>query len=142
MIHEDLKKRLTKAIYNQDDFEKSILRVILGEISIFKGRMSVKSIEDLKCENSEYLPDEVVTPILIKIRKDLLETNTEHSLKEATLVSEYLPKIMSEKEIENALMAIILVKEGSTFKEIKTIFDTTYPGQNGQIVAKYIKQLI
>ena len=142
MIHENLKKRLTTAIYNQDDFEKSILRVILGEIAIFKGRMSIKSLKDLKCENSEYLPDEVVTPILIKIRKDLLETNTKDSLKEAELVSEYLPKIMSEKEIENALMAIILVKEGSTFKEIKTIFDTTYPGQSGQIVAKYIKQLI
>lgn len=127
-IEEKLRERLKKAMKNSNAFEKSIIRVILSE---FYRENKGKPVDDKDAEK-----------FLIKIRKDLLETNTEPSKHEADFVSEYLPKIMTEEEIESALMGLILVNEGIEFKPLKTLFDQHYPGQNGAIVAKHIKELI
>lgn len=127
-IEQQIRERLQKAMKNSNAFEKSILRVILSEF-YYKN-------------DGKPLDDESAKKALTKIRKDLLETNTDHSKLEADFVSEYLPKIMTEEEIESALMGLILVNEGIEFKPLKTLFDQHYPGQNGAIVAKHIKELI
>ena len=127
-IEEKLRERLKKAMKNSNAFEKSIIRVILSEF-YYKN-------------DGKPLNDEEAKKALTKIRKDLLETNTDLSKLEAELVSEYLPKSMTEKEIEDALMALLLVNEGIEFKPLKALFDQHYPGQNGAIVAKHIKELI
>lgn len=125
-IEEKIRERLHAAMKNNDAFEKSILRTILAEFS----RIG-KDINDLKA-----------LEILIKIRKDLYEVNTDESLKEAELVSEYLPKVMSDEEIKNVIEAILITNEGIKFKTVKDIFDKEYPGQDGAKVAKIIKELI
>ena len=127
-IEEKLRERLKKAMKNSNAFEKSIIRVILSEF-YYKN-------------DGKPLDDELAKKVLTKIRKDLEETNTEQSKHEADFVSEYLPKIMTEEEIESGLMALILVNEGIEFKPLKVLFDQHYPGQNGAIVAKHIKELI
>ena len=125
-IEEKIRERLHIAIKINDVFEKSILRTILGEFA----------------RKGKNINDTLATEVLVEIRKNLYEVNTVDSLKEAELVSEYLPRIMSEEEIEFELSAIILSNEGIKFKVLKDTFDKEFPGQNGAIVAKIIKELL
>lgn len=126
-IQERIRERLHIAMKNNDAFEKAILRTILGEFS----RGGKKDIED-----------EEATEILITMRKALAEIGTTEAQKESQLISEYLPRVMSEEEIELALSALIVVNEDIKFKALKDLFDKEYPAQNGALVAKCIKKLI
>ena len=83
-IEEKIRERLHIAIKNNNVFEKSILRTILGEFA----------------RKGKNINDTLATEVLVEIRKNLYEVNTVDSLKEAELVSEYLPRIMSEEEID------------------------------------------
>ena len=130
MIQKQLQERLHVAMKTQNSFEKDIIRVILSEFSrIGKEIDDVTAVKELKI-----------------IRKNLLETNTPDSLKEAKLVEEYLPSQMSQQEIENKVGEIFnefqFEKSMKNMKPFMSIFNERYPGQDNKIVSQEIKNIL
>ena len=125
-IEEKIRKRLHVAMKNSNAFEKSILRTILAEFS----RIG-KNVDDKTAIN-----------VLLTMRKALEEIGTQEAEKESLLISEYLPVVMNEDEIETIILAYLVMNEGIKFKDLKDLFDKNYPGQNGALVAKCIKKHI
>lgn len=141
MINEKIKLELIKATYDRDEVKKSILRVVLGEISRIITKLPTDSNDFKQYKETGFLSNEHVIKILLKLEKDLLQINSKESLEELKIISEFLPKKLSEEEIKSAIMSIVLSNEGLSFKELKTLFDLNYPYQDGKIVSKYIKEL-
>lgn len=125
-IEEKIRERLHVAMKNSNAFEKSILRTILAEFS----RIG-KNVDDKTAIN-----------VLLTMRKALKEIGTQEAEKESLLISEYLPIVMNEYEIETTILAYLVMNEGIKFKDLKDLFDKNYPGQNGELVAKCIKKHI
>ena len=125
-IEEKIRERLHVAMKNSNAFEKSILRTILAEFS----RIG-KNVDDKTAIN-----------VLLTMRKALKEIGTQEAEKESLLISEYLPIVMKEDEIEKIILAYLVMNEGIKFKDLKDLFDKNYPGQNGELVAKCIKKHI
>lgn len=125
-IEEKIRERLHVAMKNSNAFEKSILRTILAEFS----RIG-KNVDDKTAVN-----------VLLTMRKALKEIGTQEAEKESLLISEYLPIVMNEYEIETTILAYLVMNEGIKFKDLKDLFDKNYPGQNGELVAKCIKKHI
>lgn len=123
-IEEKIRERLHVAMKNSNAFEKSILRTILAEFS----RIG-KNVDDKTAVN-----------VLLTMRKALKEIGTQEAEKESLLISEYLPIVMNEYEIETTILAYLVMNEGIKFKDLKDLFDKNYPGQNGELVAKCIKK--
>ena len=109
-IEEKIRERLHVAMKNSNAFEKSILRTILAEFS----RIG-KNVDDKTAVN-----------VLLSMRKALEEIGTQEAEKESLLISEYLPIVMKEDEIETIILAYLVMNEGIKFKDLKDLFDKNY----------------
>ena len=89
-ITEDIKA----AMKAQDTVKKSILRVIKAEISREEG--GLKDLDDTG-----------VIKLIKKNIKSLEEIGSEDALAEKAVLDQYMPKQMSEAEIEQAISAIV-----------------------------------
>jgi uncharacterized protein YqeY len=92
-----LKERINadfmEAFKTKDMERKNFLGVLKSEIQNEEKRGSSSN-------------DDVVLGILKKMEKSLIQTNTEESLKELEIIKPYLPKMMSESEIYDAVKTI------------------------------------
>ena len=92
-----LKERINadfmEAFKTKDMERKNFLGVLKSEIQNEEKRGSSSN-------------EDVVLGILKKMEKSLIQTNTEESLKELEIIKPYLPKMMSESEIYDAVKTI------------------------------------
>lgn len=98
-LKERINKEYLDAFKSRDIFKKTVLSVIKGEI---------QTIE--KKQNVENLSDEEITKILqksVKSLNEMIKTGDEDSKKELEIINSYLPKQMSESEIEVKIKELI-----------------------------------
>lgn len=98
-LKEKISKDFVKAFKEKDVLRKSLLSTVKGEIQTIEKNQGV-----------ETLSDEEVLKILNKFAKSLKENvslGDENSEKELSAIQEYLPKEMSQSEIESKVSEII-----------------------------------
>jgi uncharacterized protein YqeY len=98
-LKEKISKDFVKAFKEKDVLRKSLLSTVKGEIQTIEKNQGV-----------ETLSDEEVLKILNKFAKSLKENvslGDENSEKELSVIQEYLPKEMSQSEIESKVSEII-----------------------------------
>lgn len=98
-LKEKISKDFIKAFKEKDVLRKSLLSTVKGEIQTIEKNQGV-----------ETLSDEEVLKILNKFAKSLKENvslGDENSEKELSVIQEYLPKEMSQSEIESKISEII-----------------------------------
>lgn len=98
-LKEQISKDFVKAFKEKDTLRKSLLSTIKGEIQTLEKNQGVDS-----------LSDEEVTKILNKFAKSLkenVELGDENSKLELEVVQSYLPKELSETEIESMVSELI-----------------------------------
>ena len=98
-LKEKISKDFIKAFKEKDVLRKSLLSTVKGEIQTIEKNQGV-----------ETLSDEEVLKILNKFAKSLKENvslGDENSEKELSVIQEYLPKEMSQSEIESKVSEII-----------------------------------
>ena len=98
-LKEKISKDFVKAFKEKDVLRKSLLSTVKGEIQTIEKNQGV-----------ETLSDEEVLKILNKFAKSLKENvslGDENSEKELRAIQEYLPKEMSQSEIESKVSEII-----------------------------------
>jgi hypothetical protein len=125
-ITEDIKA----AMKAQDTVKKSILRVIKAEISREEG--GLKDLDDAG-----------VIKLIKKNIKSLEEIGSEDALAEKAVLDQYMPKQMSEAEIEQAISAIVSQTGAETMKDLGKVmgmFNGKYAGMSdGGVVSKIVK---
>lgn len=125
-ITEDIKA----AMKAKDTVKKSILRVIKAEISREEG--GLKDLDDAG-----------VIKLIKKNIKSLEEIGSEDALAEKAVLDQYMPKQMSEAEIEQAISAIVSQTGAETMKEMGKVmgmFNGKYAGMaDGGVVSKIVK---
>ena len=125
-ITEDIKA----AMKAQDTVKKNILRVIKAEISREEG--GLKDLDDTG-----------VIKLIKKNIKSLEEIGSEDALAEKAVLDQYMPKQMSEAEIEQAISAIVSQTGAETMKDmckVMGMFNGKYAGMaDGGVVSKIVK---
>lgn len=130
-----LKQQITNdiktAMKNKDVAKRDVLRVIKAEISREEG-----GLKDLD--------DTAVIKLITKVVKNLEEVNDEKSVVEKNILSNYLPKQLSESEVTSIIEKIIAEVGASSMKEMGQVmgkFSNQYAGQaDGSLVSKIVKQ--
>jgi uncharacterized protein YqeY len=110
--------------------KKNFLSVVKGEIQNEESR-------------SGGVTDESVMSILKKMEKSLKQTNTEESLKELEYIKPYLPKMMSEEEIETIIKGYYNDNGISTMPDMMKEFNANYKGKaDNKVVSSIINKII
>lgn len=138
---ETLKQKISAdyvaAFKSGDKVKKNLLGVVKGEITTIE-----------KNTNSENLSDVEVAKILTKIAKNIKETisasDSEEAKLELSVVEFYLPKQMSESEIQTAVNELISelgVKSPSEMGKVMGGFTAKYAGKaDGKTVSNIVKE--
>jgi len=129
-----LKQRITDdikaAMKNKDAARRDVLRVIKAEISREEG--GLKNLDDTS-----------VIKLINKIVKSLEEVDDEKSNTEKAILSEYLPKQLSEAEVTSIIEQIITEVGATSMKEMGQVmgqFSAKYAGQaDGGMVSQIVK---
>ena len=98
-LKERINKEYLEAFKGRDIFKKTVLSVIKGEIQTIEKNNKVDA-----------LSDEEITKILqksVKSLNEMIKTGDEDSKKELEIINSYLPKQMSESEIEVKIKELI-----------------------------------
>lgn len=124
-IQEQVSSDLTSAIKERNEGKKAILRVLIGEFN----------------REGKVLPDEKATAI---IKKMVANAEDMKNTTEAEILSEYLPKQLTNDQI-NMLVSQIIEDESITsmreMGKIMGIFKAEYAGKyDGSVVSKVIKE--
>jgi uncharacterized protein YqeY len=123
-IQEKITQDLKEAMLQKNESKKSLLRVIIGEFN-----RHGKIVEDAKATN---------------ILKSMLENATQqNNLSEVEILNEYLPKQLTNDQLQTVIGQLIEEKKYSSIKEMGKIMadlKAGYPGQyDGKIANDYIK---
>lgn len=118
-----LKNKITEeiktAMKSGDKIRLNLFRVLKGELA---------RVEDSKNE----LTDEQVIKMFQKFIKNLEMVNDERSKQEIEILNEYMPKQLSDGEIEEIIQSLIVTNNYSSMKDmgkIMTDFTAEYSGQ-------------
>lgn len=108
-----IKDDLQLAMKNKDDFKKSVLRRLLAELENEKVKLKLGTVEDLK----EAQVVTVVGRVAKALNKEIEEyakvgRTTEKQEAEKVILSEYLPKQLSDEEVLE-----YVVRVGQVIKE-------------------------
>jgi uncharacterized protein len=129
-LQEKIKIDLKQSMINKDTERKDLLRVVIGEFSR----------TDHYNKISKELPDDVVTGVITKLVKNAKEMGNEGEIK---ILSEYLPTILGEKQLETLISGIINKNSYSTMKdmgkvmgELRSKYGSTYDGKMASVLVK------
>ena len=129
-LKEQITAGIKEAIKAKDDVKKGILRVIKAEISREEG-----GLKDLD--------DAAIIKLIKKNATSLQELGTEEAKAELAVLEAYLPKQMSEAEIETAITEIIAQTGAENMKDMGKVmgaFNGKYAGlADGSIVSGIVK---
>ena len=130
-LKEKISKDFIKAFKEKDVLRKSLLSTVKGEIQTIEKNQGV-----------ETLSDEEVLKILNKFAKSLKENvslGDENSEKELSVIQEYLPKEMSQSEIESKVSEII-GNGASNIGQIMKEFDNLQADK--KVVSQIARQML
>jgi hypothetical protein len=133
---------LQKALKEKNEMRLSVLRMMKSKILYVNARGE--------------LPDAEILKILAKYGKELKETIEEskkvnrpesaaQAEKELTIVSEYLPKQLSDDEIKAAVQAAIAETGAASQKEMGKVIKAVmikHPGVDGGKVNQFVRELL
>lgn len=125
---------MKSAMLSKDNRKRDILRFIKSEISREEG--GIKAFKD-----------EDVIRLIRKIIKNLEIVGTEDAKEEIKILEQYIPKQLSESEIEiNVKSLIVEMGGGLTLKEMGKViaaFNNKYTGMaDGKTVANTVKSIL
>lgn len=133
MLQEKINADLKTAMKNQDDATKSLLRVIIGDFS---------RIGTPENDYGRSLSDEEILRLLKKFKEEAVLMNNSV---EAEILDRYLPKMLSETELSEAIKEIVLEKGITDMKgmgiimgELKKKFGSTY---DGKMASQLVKEM-
>ena len=133
---------LQKALKEKNEMRLSVLRMMKSKILYVNARGD--------------LPDAEILKILAKYGKELKETIEEskkvnrpesaaQAEKELTIVSEYLPKQLSDDEVKAAVAAAITETGAASAKEMGKVIKAVmakFPGVDGGKVNQFVRELL
>ena len=126
-----IKKDMMNAMKSGDTSKRDILRVLMGEIQ--RNEQSTGG----KLE----LTDSDITKLVKKMVENIKQTNGDDN--EVVILSEYLPKSLSESELESVIGFHISENGYSTMKDMGTIMkflSESYPSQyDGKLASTIIR---
>ena len=124
---------IKSSIKNGDKDKLNLFRVLKGEIS---------RLEDGKKE----LTDEEIVKVIQKFVKNLESIGNEQSKLEIKLLQPFLPKLMSEYEIEDAIKMLIVTHNFCDMKDMGKLmgqFNKEYAGKaDNKIVSRIVKNIL
>lgn len=140
-LSERLNEDMKQAMKSQDKFRLSVIRMI---------RSSIKNIE---IDQRKTLDDNEVLDILsreIKQRKDALqeferagrEDLADSAKAEIAIISEYLPKQLTEEEIKAIVLQTIQEVGASSKAEMGKVMGALMPKVKGRADGKLVNQLV
>lgn len=109
MMYDKLRTDLKTAMLEKDDTRVSTLRLILAAVK--DKEISLRSIENVKTDNENVINDHTVAEILMKMRKQRIDSISmyeeagrlelvECERHEMDIIETYLPKQLSQNEME------------------------------------------
>ncbi len=130
MLRERLKTELKEAMKSGDVIKKNLLRVILAEIDTESKKEGV------------VITDEVIQKISSGWAKKMKMVDSDEARKEVEILSEYLPKMMSEAETIYALDNVITKIAAESIKDMGRIMGTISKEYGNSIDKKLVSELI
>ncbi|MBI5700037.1 GatB/YqeY domain-containing protein [Candidatus Saganbacteria bacterium] len=141
-LFEKINSDLQKALKEKNEQRLSVLRMVKSRVLYVNARGD--------------LPDAEVLKIVAKYGKELKETIEEmkrvnrpdaavQSEKELTIVSEYLPKQLSDDEVKAAVQAAISETGATSAKEMGKVIKAVmgkHPGIDGGKVNQFVRELL
>lgn len=125
-LKETIQKDIVKAMKAKDELTKTTLRVLMSDIQ----RAQIDS--DSEIENE-----------INKAVKRLKDNSTETSADEIVILEKYLPKQLTDSQIEGIVVEIIEANSYSEMKHMKPImgyFAENYPNQyDGKVLSTIVK---
>lgn len=132
-LKELIDQEIKQAMINKDNIKRDVLRVIKAEISREEAGIKV------------YGDDEVIK-LIQKSIKNLEIIGSTVAMEEIKILEQYIPKQMSEVEIEEAIKLLVIETGASGVKDIGKLmnaFNSQYKGMaNGKLVSEVIKKIL
>lgn len=135
------------AMKAKDDVALTTLRGIKTAI------MQYKTSSNFKGDRDSNLPDAEVIKIMQKLAKERRETAevyknagrtelAEKELAEANIIDKYLPKAMTELEVEEMVRSVIAEMGATSIKEMGLVIKTVNAKANGRTDGKTISTIV
>lgn len=126
-LQEQINKDLKEAMLSKDEAKKSLLRVVIGELSRGKNKV---------------FTDEIVIAQIKKMIENtkLVPTNT--SALEATILETYLPKQLTEDQLKMLIAQLVEDKNYTSIKDMGKIMNDLKNEFGGQYDGKIASTLI
>lgn len=132
-LKEIIDNQLKKAMLDKDNRTRDVLRVIKSEIS--REEAGIKTYGD----------DDIIK-LIQKAIKNLEIVGTDESKEEIVILQKYIPKQMSEAEIEEAIKLLVIETGASGIKDIGKLmgaFNSQYKGRaNSKTVSEVVKRVL
>ena len=132
-LKEIIDNQLKKAMLDKDNRTRDVLRVIKSEIS--REEAGIKTYGD----------DEIIK-LIQKAIKNLEIIGNDDSKEEIAILQKYIPKQMSEAEIEEAIKRLVIETGASGIKDIGKLmgaFNSQYKGRaNSKTVSEVVKRVL
>ncbi len=132
-LKEIIDNQLKKAMLDKDIRTRDVLRVIKAEIS--REEAGIKTYGD----------DEIIK-LIQKAIKNLEIIGNDDSKEEIAILQKYIPKQMSEAEIEEAIKLLVIETGASGIKDIGKLmgaFNSQYKGRaNSKTVSEVVKRVL
>lgn len=128
-----LKNKITEeiktAMKSGDKIRLNLFRVLKGELA---------RVEDSKNE----LTDEQVIKMFQKFIKNLEMVNDERSKQEIAILNEYMPKQLTESEVEDIIQSLIVTNNYSSMKDMGKIMSDFTAHHSGQADMKLVSTIV
>ena len=129
-LKERLDQDFIKAFKDKNTLKKNLLGVIRGDIQT-------------QTANGVDMTDENIIKIIKKIKKGLVELNTDEANEELSYLEPYLPQLMSNEEIEIKLNELLESNPNANIGFIMGFFNKNYNGMvDNTALSKLIKEKI
>lgn len=129
-LQDKIKDDLTQSMINKDTERKDLLRVVIGEFSR----------TDHYNKISKELPDDVVTEVITKLVKNAKIMGNDNEIE---ILSDYLPTMLGEVQLETLISGIINKNSYSTMKdmgkvmsELRSKYGSIYDGKMASLLVK------
>lgn len=127
-IKEQINADFMTAFKAKDMTKKNFLSVLKGEIQLAESKEGYKG-------------EETVLGIVNKMKKSLESFTTEDSARELAYLEPYLPKLMTESEVREAVQLIIVGTGEKNMGKVMGYFNKEYSGKaDNKMVSQIVKQ--
>lgn len=134
-LYEAIRSQLTTSIKEKNEIKKSILRVVLGDLSTSKSRSGKKASEDdIKRVIKKLIEGNLET---LQYAKGNNPELADKLVAENVILNSFLPKTLSRDEIKDKLEAL---RPMSSTMVLFNIFNAKSDGQATGVAIKYFKE--